>query len=353
MVAELDNREFTVPVDRPLVTIVAPVYNEESVIPEFYRRIKRMMKSDPTVEWRILFVNDGSSDGSLDALRGIAAADPSVAVLALSRNFGHQVAITAGIDAAEGDAVVVIDSDLQDPPEVIPRLVAEWRAGHKVVYGRRTFRAGESGLKLATAKAFYRLINKLSDIKLPLDTGDFRLMDKQVVDVLKSIREENRYLRGLVTWVGFDQIAVPYERDCRYAGATKYTLRKMLRLAGNGITAFSERPLLVATYVGSLITLVTFAIGCWIIVGKLLEPRNTVPGYTSVMAAVLFIGGLQLLSIGILGGYVGRTYRESKRRPLYVVAERLAARDDAARSWSPQAPVPASARGRLNERSRV
>ena len=306
-----------------LVTIVCPVHCEEAVVEEFHSRATSAMAAImPPVRFEILFVDDGSTDRSLEILRKLAAEDDRVKVLALSRNFGHQVAITAGIDEAAGDAVVVMDTDLQDPPEVVADMVERWRAGCKVAYGVRRARSGESRFKVWTAAAFYRVINRLSDVKLPVDAGDFRLMDRQVVDTLKQIREENRYIRGLVSWVGFEQCAVEYQRDARYAGETKFNVRKMLRFALDGITSFSERPLRLASSVGALTTVAAALLATWIVIRKLVDPGSALPGFASVMVVVLFLGGVQLLCVGLLGEYVGRIYRESKQRPLYVVAER-------------------------------
>lgn len=308
----------------PRVSLVCPVFNEDQIVDEFYKRASAAMQAIvPPVEYEILFVDDGSTDGTGEMLAKLAEHDDRVAVLRFSRNFGHQLAITAGIDHAVGDAVVVIDSDLQDPPEVIAGMVEKWRDGCEVVYGQRTVRPGESRFKLFTARAFYRLVNRMSDVELPLDAGDFRLLDRRVVEVLKDIREENRYMRGLVAWVGFNQCALPYERDVRFAGETKYPLRRMLRFAADGISSFSEKPLQLAVQLGSLITVVAFATAAYVVVGKLTNPDSSLPGYASLMAIVLFLSGVQLLSVGILGQYMGRTYRETKRRPLYVVAERV------------------------------
>ena len=317
---------------RDLVSVVGPVFDEVEGVRAFYDRATAALETiEPRVRHELLFVDDGSTDGSLDVLRELAACDPRVRVLSFSRNFGHQIAITAGIDHAAGDAVVVIDTDLQDPPEVIAAMVNSWRTGNQVVYGIRSSRDGESWFKRSTAKAFYRVINRLSDVELPLDSGDFRLMDRRVVDALCDIREENRYIRGLVSWVGFKQAGVEYERDARHRGATKFSLRRMVRFAADGITSFSERPLRLAMQMGALTTVAGLALGVWIFVSKLLYPANSVPGFASVMLVLLFMGGVQLLSIGVLGEYVGRIYRETKRRPLYVVAERANLEPPAAR----------------------
>lgn len=311
-----------------LISVVCPVFNEEAGITEFYDRTTAAMQAiEPDINYELVFVNDGSSDNSPLILDKLAKDDERVTVIHFSRNFGHQIAITAGIDHARGDAVVIIDADLQDPPEVIGQMIEKWRGGFEVVYGQRTERPGESRFKLATARVFYRFINALSDVDLPLDAGDFRLLDRKVVEALKSIREENRYMRGLVSWVGFKQCALPYSRDERFAGETHYPFRKMLHFATDGITSFSEKPLKIATSAGLLITLAAFVVGIFIVVGKMLDPGSQLPGYASLMAAVLFLGGIQLLSMGILGQYVGRTYREAKGRPLYVVADVVSAQN--------------------------
>lgn len=308
----------------PLVSVVAPVFNEDRGVEEFYDRTTAAMEAIvPPVAHEIVFVNDGSVDDSLEILEKLASADPRVRVVGLSRNFGHQIAITAGLDNATGDAVVVIDSDLQDPPEVIARMVERWREGFRVVYGIRTTRRGESHLKRWTASVFYRVLKWLSDTPLPVDSGDFRLLDRKVVDVLGTVREENRYIRGLVSWIGFRQVGVEYERDARHAGETAYTLGRMLRFAVDAITSFSERPLRLALQLGSLVTVMTAVGALVIVVGKLLQPERSIPGYASLMVVVLFLGGVQLFSIGVLGEYIGRVYRESKDRPLYVVGDRI------------------------------
>lgn len=310
--------------DAPLVSVVCPVFNEEDGIEEFHDRCTEAMRSiDPPVEFELVYVNDGSTDRSGAILRKLAERDERCRMVELSRNFGHQIAITSGIDMASGDAVVVIDADLQDPPEVVADMIAHWRDGHKVVYGLRTWRDGESRFKLFTAKWFYRLLNRLSDTPLVADSGDFRLMDRQVVDVLKDIREESRYIRGLVSWIGFSQCSVEYRRNPRYAGTSKFTLRRMLKFAADSITSFSDKPLRLSIRLGAVTTLFTLVLGSLIVLGKLLNPDSALPGYASLMTVVLFFGGVQLMSIGVLGEYVGRTYRETKRRPLYVVAERV------------------------------
>jgi dolichol-phosphate mannosyltransferase len=307
-----------------LLSLVSPVFCEEQTIAEFYTRAKRALDGlAPSYRHEIVFVNDGSTDGSLAELVRIAERDPAVRVVDLSRNFGHQVAITAGIDHAGGDAVVVMDADLQDPPELIAEMVRLWREGFKVVYGVRRARKGESAFKRGTARVFYRLLSRLSDVPIPLDSGDFRLMDRSVVDVLKELREESRYIRGLVSWVGFKQCPIHYDRDPRHAGETKFSLRRMLGFAFDGISSFSDKPLRVASHLGMLVTIGSLLLMLWVILGKILYPARSEAGWTSMMAVVLFLGGVQLISIGLLGEYIGRIFRQTKSRPLYVVARRV------------------------------
>ncbi|MBI4977066.1 MAG: glycosyltransferase family 2 protein [Spirochaetes bacterium] len=313
-----------------LISLVVPVYFEEGIIDEFYRRARAALSAIPGTRYEMLFVNDGSTDKSLPLLLALSARDTNVKIIDFSRNFGHQLAITAGIDAARGDAVVVIDGDLQDPPELVAAMVEKWREGYEVVYAQRKERKGENAFKLATAKLFYRFINSLSDVNLPLDTGDFRLMDRAVVDALGQLREENRYVRGLVSWVGYRHCALAYDRDSRYAGKTKYTLSKMIRFALNGITGFSEKPLMFASYAGVFVTAVAFLYLVWIVVDKFIHPAGSVRGWSSTVAVILFFGGVQLISLGIIGAYVGRIYREVKARPLYIVRDRYGFNDNKA-----------------------
>jgi polyisoprenyl-phosphate glycosyltransferase len=308
----------------PLLSIVSPVYCEESCIGEFHARTKAAVEQiTPPVRAEFIYVDDGSTDRSEAILRKIAESDPAVRVIRFSRNFGHQLAITAGVDSAHGDAVVVIDADLQDPPEVIPEFVREWRAGNEVVYGVRRARTGESQFKLRTARLFYRMLNRLSDTELPLDSGDFRLLDRQVVQELRQLREQNRYVRGLVAWVGFTQCAVEYDRAGRHSGESKYTLRKMVQLAIDAVTSFSEKPLRLALKLGIAATSMAVLLAGWFILGKILAPKSALPGFASLIAVVLLLGGLQLLCLGLIGEYVARTYLETKQRPLYIVRERL------------------------------
>lgn len=304
------------------LSVVVPVYFEEAVLEAFYERLcTALAPLAPEFQLELVFVNDGSTDRSLEILRSLHARDPRVKVLHFSRNFGHQIAVTAGLDHASGDAVVVIDADLQDPPEVIVQMLARWREGYKVVYGVRARRRGESVFKRGTAKLFYRLLGQLSDVRLPLDAGDFRLLDRAVVDALRRMPEESRYLRGMVSWVGYRQCGIPYVRDARYAGKTKYSLGKMFRFAFNGITSFSEKPLVLAGWMGVFATLTGFLYLIHVVAGKLLRPETVVSGWASMIGVVIFFGGIQLLFLGVLGQYVGRIYRETKRRPLYILED--------------------------------
>ncbi len=306
--------------ERPTFSIVAPVYNEEVLLPEFYSRVVAAI--EPLGEpFEIVLVNDGSRDRSLQIMLELHERDPRVKVINFSRNFGHQIAITAGTDYARGEAVAVIDSDLQDPPEVIVDMIARWREGYQLIYGVRSEREGETAFKLATASLFYRLIRKITSVDIPADTGDFRLMDRKVVDALKSMREHHRFMRGLSVWVGFKQTGVTYKRDARKAGVTKYPLRKMLKFAMDGITAFSYLPLQLATYVGFGVA----ALGLLgiIIVMTLRLIGNELAGQATTLVAVLFMGGVQLVFLGIIGEYLGRIYDEVKQRPLYIVADAI------------------------------
>src|SRR5512147_3136737 len=300
-------------------SIVAPIYNELENIPELYRRVKEVM--DSTGEpWELILVDDGSIDGSTEAICELGKQDKHVRPVIFARNFGHQIAITAGWDYARGDAVVVIDADLQDPPEVILEMAKKWKEGNEVVFAVRAEREGESWFKLWTASLFYRLIYRITDVKIPLDTGDFRLMDRKVVDVLKQMRERHRFPRGMSAWVGFRQIGVDYRRAARYGGVTKYPFRKMVKLALNAITSFSYLPLQVATFFGFFSAgLAILAIPVVVYLRMAGIPQFT--GQATTLIAVLFLGGVQLISLGILGEYIGRLYDEAKGRPLYIVRE--------------------------------
>ncbi|HLI69880.1 MAG TPA: glycosyltransferase family 2 protein [Ktedonobacteraceae bacterium] len=307
-------------VDHPIYSIVAPVFNEEETLPHFYQRVVSVMEGvgEP---FELVLVNDGSRDGSYAVMKQLHQQDRRVRVIDFSRNFGHQIAISAGLDHARGDAVIIIDSDLQDPPEVIPQLIATWKKGAEVVYAQRSKRAGETRFKLLTAAAFYRLIERITSIKIPRDTGDFRLVDRQVVKALISMREQHRFMRGLSAWVGFRQEAVQYERHERFAGTTKYPLGKMLRFSLDAITSFSHVPLQLATSFGFMLAGISLL---GIIVAIILRIfTGAIVGQASTLILVLFLGGIQLIFLGIIGEYLGRIYDEVRSRPLYIVREVL------------------------------
>ena len=300
-------------------SVIAPIYNELENLPELYRRVSEVM-SNMEGTWELLLVDDGSTDGSTEVIRQLARDDHHVRPLIFARNFGHQVAITAGWDHARGQAVIIIDADLQDPPEVIPDLVAKWKEGYQVVYAVRQEREGESWFKKTSAALFYRVIHRITDVKIPVDTGDFRLMDRKVVDVLKTMRERHRFPRGMSAWVGFKQVGVPYDRAARHAGVTKYPFRKMLKLALNAVTGFSYFPLQLATYFG-FASAVLAAIAIPVVIVLRLVGSDFFGGQASTLIAVLFLGGVQLISLGVLGEYLGRIYDEAKGRPLYIISE--------------------------------
>ncbi len=300
-----------------LLSVVAPVYNEEATIDEFYARVCAALEG---LNFELVLIDDGSDDGSAAMLEQLAANDPRVRVVFLSRNFGHQTALTAGLDHAQGDAVVMLDADLQDPPELISRMLDHWRAGCDVVYAVREEREGESRFKLATARWFYSLFDKLAQVELQHNSGDFRLLDRRALNALLSMRERNRFLRGMTVWVGYTQAAVPYRRDSRYAGETKYTLSKMMKFSLDAISSFSHRPLQLATLLGFLISTLAFVAIPVVVVLRVLG--SYLPGFGAITITVLLLGGIQLITIGIIGEYVGRIYDEVKGRPLYLVRSR-------------------------------
>jgi len=300
-------------------SIIAPIYNEIENLPELYRRVKEVMDSSGET-WELILVDDGSTDGSTDKICELSQQDKTVRPVIFARNFGHQVAITAGWDYARGDAVVIIDADLQDPPEVILELAKKWKEGYEVVYAVRGEREGETWFKKFTAAMFYRIIYGITDVKIPVDTGDFRLMDRKVVDVLKQMKERHRFPRGMSAWVGFKQVGVTYKRAARVAGVTKYPFRKMLKLALNAITGFSYFPLQVATYVGFFSASISI-LAIPVVVYMRMMGSGAFFGQATTLIAVLFLGGVQLISLGILGEYVGRLYDEAKGRPLYIVRD--------------------------------
>jgi dolichol-phosphate mannosyltransferase len=305
-----------------LLSVVVPCYNEQDVLRATHERLTSVLAAITWLDYELIYVNDGSHDDTQLILKQLQLGDRHVRVLLLSRNFGHQIAVTAGLEEAAGDAVVIIDADLQDPPEVIPQMVQLWQEGNDVVYGMRTDRQGESRFKLWTAKVFYRLINRLSETKMPFDAGDFRLLDRRVVEVINAMPERARFLRGMVSWAGFRQVSLPYDRAPRHAGTSKYPLTKMIHFAMDGIISFSLVPLKVAIWTGFLAIWIAVAGIIVAIVDRLMD-KNLTRGWASLFVAVLFMGGVQLVSLGILGEYLGRIYTEVKRRPLYVVQERL------------------------------
>jgi dolichol-phosphate mannosyltransferase len=304
---------------KPVYSVVAPVYNEIGSVEEFYKILTTVMAklNEP---WELILVDDGSTDGSTEMIRALAANDQHVKPVIFARNFGHQIAVTAGLDYSQGDAVIIIDADLQDPPEVFLDLIAKWKDGFQVVYAVRRKREGESWFKLASASLFYRIIYRITDIKIPLDTGDFRLLDRRIIDVMGQMRERHRFLRGMTAWVGFKQVGVEYDRKERFAGQTKYPFSKMLKLALNAITSFSYFPLQVATYLGFISAGVSI-LAIPVVAYLRLALHEALLGQATTLIAVLFLGGVQLITLGILGEYIGRIYDEAKGRPLYVVSE--------------------------------
>jgi len=304
----------------PKYSLIIPIYNEEETIRELYRRVSAVMDSlDDSVE--LILINDGSGDRSLKLMRELQERDARVCYISFARNFGHQAAVTAGLNFARGQVIVVLDADLQDPPELIPKMIESWQAGYHVVYAQRTKRKKESWFKRLTAYVFYRLLRQLADVDIPADTGDFCLMDRQVVDVLNSMPERNRYIRGLRAWIGFRQTAVKFERDPRFAGEVKYTFKKSLALAVNSLVSFSKIPLRISTYLGLFSALIALLMALLVLYWRLQQPDSPVTGLATILIAVFFLGSVQLISIGILGEYVGRIYEEVKGRPAYTIAE--------------------------------
>jgi glycosyltransferase involved in cell wall biosynthesis len=303
---------------RRRISVVVPLYNEQEVVREFHARLSAVLDALPGFDCDVVYVNDGSSDGSLGVLHALQRDDARVGIVDLSRNFGKEIALTAGLDHAGGDAIVLIDCDLQDPPELIPELVGAWQQGYDVAYAQRTARDGETWLKRKTAAAFYRLIGKATDIELPREAGDFRLLSRRAADAVRSLREQHRYMKGLYAWVGFPQVAVPYRRAPRAAGTTKWSYWRLWNLAVEGFTSFTIAPLRLASWLGALVALCAFLAGAWVIY-KTLVFGDPVRGYPSMMVVMLFLGGVQLLCLGVIGEYLGRMFNETKRRPLYFV----------------------------------
>ncbi|MCG5510353.1 glycosyltransferase family 2 protein [Ectothiorhodospira lacustris] len=303
------------------ISIIVPAYNEEEVILALYERIKSVTKELP-YNFRLVFINDGSKDHTAEIITQLSENDPQVELINLSRNFGKEIAMSAGLDHATGEAVIIIDADLQDPPELIPELLEMWRAGNDVVYAKRISRDGESLLKKITAYLFYRTIKKIGHVEIPADTGDFRLLSRPAIDALKSLREHHRFMKGLFAWIGYKQTAIPYHRDRRFAGSTKWNYWKLWNFALEGITSFTTAPLKIATYFGLTVAALSFIYGIWMIVHTLIH-GNPVPGYPSLMVVILFLGGVQLIALGVIGEYLGRMFDETKQRPLYLISEHI------------------------------
>ncbi len=312
--------------ERFLCSVVIPVYNEELVVQETYKRLKLVMDAlDKPYE--LIFVNDGSRDNTAKIIGAICESDSKVKLVDFSRNFGHQLAITAGMNYSSGDSIIVIDADLQDPPEVIPEMIKKWTEGYDIVFGKRQKRKGETFFKKVTAKIFYRFLKSMTDVDIPVDAGDFRLIDRKVCDALKSVTESNRYIRGIISWLGFKQTCVEYIRDKRFAGETKYPLKKMLKFAFDAIASFSYKPLKLASYSGTFISMLSF-IYLLVVICLRLFTDTTITGWASTLAVSLFLNGIVLIILGIIGEYIGRIYDEVKGRPLYIVRETRNMEDD-------------------------
>ena len=301
------------------ISVIIPVYNEEKNIQNLYHRLSKVLHG-LGVSYELIFVNDGSKDASIGLIKVLSKKYESVKYIDFSRNFGHQIAVTAGLDKTSGDAVVIIDADLQDPPELIIEMYQKRLEGFEVIYAKRKNRRGENFLKLLTASVFYRLLAKMTSISIPVDTGDFRIIDNKIVEVLREMPEKNKYLRGQISWIGFNQTFVEYERQERQAGATGYTYRKMLHFALDGITAFSDVPLKIVTYFGFIVSVIAFFVAIYALLAKFVW-ENSVPGWTSLMIAILFIGGIQMIAIGIIGEYLSRMNHNIRNRPLYIIRE--------------------------------
>jgi polyisoprenyl-phosphate glycosyltransferase len=304
-----------------LITVVVPMYYEEAVAKECYKRIKEVMIQN-NLAHELIFINDGSKDKTIEVLKAIAINDKSTKIIDFARNFGHQTAVTAGIFHSKGDAVVIIDADLQDPPELIVDMIHKWKQGYDVVYGKRKKRKGETWFKLVTAKYFYKFLSYMSEVEIPRDTGDFRLIDRKVVESFIAMPERNKFIRGMISWIGFNQTCIEYERNERFAGETKYPLKKMIKFASDGIIAFSSKPLRLMTCLGCMTILLAFIILVYSILRKFFG-TTVESGWTSIMVAITFFSGIQLFSLGVMGEYVARIYDESKNRPLYIIKEKV------------------------------
>lgn len=305
------------------ITLVIPMYYEEKVANECYKRVKENLDKLENYEYEIIFVNDGSKDKTLEILEEISKKDENVKIISFSRNFGHQAAVTAGLQYVKGDCILIMDADLQDPPELIPDMLKLWEEGNEVIYGQRKSREGESAFKLFTAKMFYKTLNALSDVEIPKDTGDFRLVDRKVVDTINSLPEHNKFLRGLFSWVGYKQTPFMYERKERFAGDTKYPLKKMLKLASDGIISFSTKPLKLVGALGIISIVISVLLLIYALVSYIFNLNNLSAGWTSIMVAITFFSGIQLMSIWIIAEYVGRIYDETKQRPQYIIDKKI------------------------------
>lgn len=305
------------------ISVIIPMYYEEEVAEECYKRMTFVLQNIENYDYEIICINDGSRDKTLSILENLAIRDKRLKVLSFSRNFGHQCAVTAGLKYVTGDAIVIIDADLQDPPELIPEMLKLWEAGNDVIYGKRKTRDGESAFKLFTAKMFYKTLNALSDVEIPKDTGDFRLVDRKVVDTINSLPEHNKFLRGLFSWVGYKQIPFEYERKERFAGKTKYPLKKMLKLASDGIISFSTKPLKIVGGLGIISIVISFILLIYALISYLFKLNNLSAGWTSLMLGITFFAGVQLLSLWIMSEYIARIYDESKNRPQYIIEKKI------------------------------
>lgn len=305
------------------ISVIIPLYFEEAVVEECYSRITNTLTTLTEYDYEIICINDGSKDKTLDILESYARSDEKLKVISFSRNFGHQAAVTAGLKFVTGDAIVIIDADLQDPPEVIPDMIKLWEEGYEVIYGKRKSRVGESPFKLLSAKMFYKTLNALSDVEIPKDTGDFRLVDRKVVDTINLMPEHNKFLRGLFSWVGYKQIPFEYERKKRFAGKTKYPLKKMVKLAGDGIISFSNKPLKIVGALGAFSIFVSFGLLIYAIISYIFKLNNLSAGWTSLMIGMTFFAGVQLLSLRIMSEYIGRIYDETKQRPQYIIEKKI------------------------------
>lgn len=309
--------------EKKKISLVIPMYYEEKIVKECYQRVKRALEELENYEHEIIFINDGSKDQTLELLEKISETDKQVKILSFSRNFGHQAAVTAGLQYVTGNAIVIMDADLQDPPELIKDMLKLWENGNEVIYGKRKSRKGESKFKLLTASMFYKTLNALSDVEIPTNTGDFRLVDRKVVDTINSMPEHNKFLRGLFSWVGYKQIPFEYERQERFAGKTKYPLKKMIKLAGDGIIGFSTKPLKILGALGIFSIIVSIIIFVYSLVSYICKFNNLAPGWTSIMVTITFFSGVQLLSIWVIAEYIERVYDESKQRPQYIIDKKI------------------------------